>query len=99
MRAKGHRISPKGVTGVLTSAGAGKRQRRNNAPLVAFNGTTLRLPTTVRMSLRSAVSALPFILAGATIFIFGCLCAIYFLVDRDCGPAWGYYGCKAPAHY
>ena len=61
--------------------------------LAGLHVCLIRLPTTP-MSLRSTIHALVFILAGVTLFIFGCLCAIEFLVDRDCGHAWGYYGCN-----
>jgi hypothetical protein len=44
-----------------------------------------------------SLHALAFVLAGTTIFIFGCLCTIGFIVVRECGSVWGYYGCKTQA--
>jgi hypothetical protein len=48
------------------------------------------------MSLRFALYAL-YALSVNLALVFGCLCAIYFL-ERDCGAAWKYYGCKAPTN-
>ena len=48
------------------------------------------------MSLRSGLYALALLLAGALLFAFAGLCAIVFLADRRCGPAFGYYDCETP---
>jgi hypothetical protein len=48
------------------------------------------------MSVRSCLYALVFPLAGAFLFIFVMLCSIAFLAARNCGPAFGCFGCEAP---
>ena len=48
------------------------------------------------MSVRTCISALAFLSAGAIVFAAVGLGAIAFLSDRHCGPAFGYYGCDIP---
>jgi hypothetical protein len=48
------------------------------------------------MSVRTCISALAFLLAGAVLFAGVGLGAIVFLSDRHCGPAFDYYGCAIP---
>jgi hypothetical protein len=44
------------------------------------------------MSLRSVLYVIALILAGAFLCVLGGLCAVAFLVERNCGSAF-YYGC------
>jgi hypothetical protein len=48
------------------------------------------------MNVRSSACVLSFLLAAAFLFLLGCLCAIVFLVDRDCGARFGYDSCQIP---
>jgi hypothetical protein len=48
------------------------------------------------MSVRSGLYALAFLLTGAFLFISVMLCSIAFLAARNCGPAFGYFGCETP---
>jgi hypothetical protein len=44
---------------------------------------------------RYGLLALILLLAGAFLFVLVILCTIGFLADRNCGDAFGYYGCAA----
>lgn len=48
------------------------------------------------MTLVSSLCALALLLAGAVLLAFAALCVIVVLAGRDCGPAFGYYGCATP---
>jgi hypothetical protein len=46
--------------------------------------------------LRFVLYAVALLLAGLFLLMVVGLGAVVFLADRECGPAFGYYGCKAP---
>jgi hypothetical protein len=45
---------------------------------------------------RFVLYAMALLLAGLFLLMVVGLGAVVFLADRDCGPAFSYYGCKTP---
>jgi hypothetical protein len=84
-------VSPK-CRGEEAEATVFQASSLRNKPHVVVLGQSSLVPNV--MTLPSVARTLALLLSGAFLFIVAGLSSLAFLVDRDCGAAFGYYGCQ-----